>query len=165
MELVGVHFDAQGERQISRAFLALEHEVQDLSDPLDRMADVILASVREQFATEGKSGLGAPWTPLNPEYAAWKHARYGPRPILVRTGGMKGAVLNKPQAVTVTKTRMVYEPKGKGGEIAGYHQTGAGRLPQRKIFALTTAQKREAVDRVFTTWLHEVRAKLKLGGV
>lgn len=164
MQFVHVSFDIHGEQQISRAFLAYEHEVDDLSVPLDRMADVVLASVREQFTTEGLSGLGHPWTPLNPDYQAWKIARYGPRPILVATGSMKGAMLNKPHAVKVTKKRMVYEPKGQRAEIAAYHQAGGGNLPQRKMVALTTAQKREAVDYVFSQWLFEIRQKLKLGG-
>lgn len=160
MPLVKVGFAVGSEQQVSRAFLALEHEVADMSTPLDRMADVVLQSVREQFTTQGESGLGHMWTPLTPEYAAWKLVHFGPRPILVASGGSKGAALNKAQAVTVTSTRMIYEPKGKGGEILAWHQTGAGDLPQRKVVALTEAQKRAGVDRVFTEWLHEVRAKV-----
>lgn len=163
-QLVQIGFNVQGEQQVSRAFLAFENEVEDMSTPLDRMSDVVLASVRAQFGTEGKSGLGQPWTPLNPDYAEWKLARYGPKPILVRTGGMKGVALNKRQTVTVTKKRMVYEPKGWGGELMSFHQEGAGRLPARKMVILTTAQKRESVDRVFSQWLHEVRVAVRLAG-
>lgn len=161
-QFVQIKFAIQGEQQISRAFLALEHEVADLSTPLDRMADVILDSVREQFDTEGRSGLGFPWSPLSPAYAAWKRAHYGPRPILVRTGGMKGELLNKQQTVSIVGNVMTYEPHGGRAEVAAYHQDGSGHLPQRKIVALTTAQKTLAVDRVFSEWLLEVRTKVGL---
>ena len=159
MPLVAVRFDVAGERQVSRAFEAYAHEVLDMSEPLDRMADHILAAVRAQFTTQGASGLGEPWERLDEAYEAWKRAHFGPKPILVRAGGTKGAVLNKRQAVRVTRDRMVYEPKGKAAWIAGLHQGGNAEtgLPERKIVALTEAQKRAAIDREFTSWLNGVR--------
>jgi phage gpG-like protein len=158
---VKVGFAVSGEQQISRAFQVYGEEAQDLSEPLDRMADVIIDAVRAQFDTQGTGGLGHPWTPLSPEYAAWKLARYGPKPILVATGDMKQAMLDKASAVTVTPKRMVYSPVD---EKAGYHQDGTVNMPQRKIVALTDAQKRNAVDRVFSEWLNAIRRQAPLGG-
>jgi phage gpG-like protein len=158
---VRVGFAVSGEQQISRAFQVYGEEAQDLSEPLDRMADVILDAVEQQFATEGKGGLGHPWTPLSPEYAAWKLARYGPKPILEASGDMKAAMLNKGAAVVVTPKKMVYHPVD---EKAGYHQDGTIHMPQRKILALTDAQKRNAVDRVFSEWLTAIRRTAPLGG-
>lgn len=155
--LVRISFNVEGDQQVSRAFEATAIEARDMREPLDRMADIILDAVRKQFETQGVSGLGHPWQPLEPAYAAWKLKHYGPRPILVRTGGMKGAALNKRMSVTVTRTRMVYEPKGEGGRRLYWHQVGAGDLPARKVIALTTAQKRLAVDRVFSEWLNALR--------
>lgn len=163
MSLVRISFDVEGEQQISRAFEALAVETSDMSEPLEEMADLILDYIRLQFESEGASGLGEKWVPLDPDYEARKAVHYPGRPILVRTGGMKGAMLNKAQAVRVTPSRMVYEPKGEGGVRAARHQRGhnAGEdhphLPQRKIIALTTAQKRTAVDRTFSAWLTRVR--------
>lgn len=163
MALTRVRFTVAGEAQISRAFVAYGRELDDMSEPLEEMADVILAAVRGQFDTQGMSGLGVPWARLSPEYEAWKSQAWPGRPILVRSGGSKGAALNRRRSVTVTPHRMVYEPRGRGGEILSYHQAGHeagpghGRLPQRKIVALTTAQKRLAVDRVFSSWLNRQR--------
>lgn len=168
MALVRVGFTVAGEKQISRGFYTYSLAITSLEEPLDRMADELLAAVRLQFATEGVAGLGAKWTPLEASYRAWKEKHWPGRPILVRTGGMKGALLNKKHAVTITPTTLVYEPKGEGGRRASFHQTGHhgehGTLPQRKIVALTTAQKREMVDRNFAVWLHEQMVKAGLQG-
>jgi len=154
--LVRVGFDVAGETQISRALQMTALEAADMSEPLDEMADVILAAVRHQFGTEGRSS-GEPWPALNKRYEAWKLATFGPHPILVRQGGSKGQALNKRQAVTITRTRMVYEPKGRAQRILSWHQRGAGHLPVRKVVNLTAAQKRAAVDRVFSAWLNRLR--------
>lgn len=187
MALIKVGFQVQGEKQAHRAFDDYGLRISSLREPLDRMADEVLAAVRLQFETEGASGLGHRWQKLSAEYEAWKDRHYPGRKILVRSGGMKGELLNKAQAVRVYDDRMVYEPRGKGGEIAGYHQTGHtinhalpidslgfgggqphaseinwGGLPQRKIVALSLAQRREAVDRVFAAWMLEQRKKAGL---
>ncbi len=157
MALVRIGFDVAGEQQVSRALDLTSDQASDLRVPLGRMADEILAAVRLQYATQGQHGLGARWTPLSDAYAAWKLARFGPKPILVRTGGSKGAALNRKQSVRVTKARMVYEPVGKAAEILGYHQAGTEYMPARPVLKLTTEDKRLAVDRVFSKWLHEVK--------
>lgn len=151
-----IAFDVQGERQISVAFQAYAHEVEDMSVPLGRSADVILAHVRENFATEGKAGQPAGWAPLSPAYQAWKAKHYPGRPILVRQGGMKGALLNRALSVTVLKQRMLYHPPNR---YAGYHQTGTRHMPARPPVRLTDAAIRQAIDRVFVVWLHEQRQK------
>lgn len=163
MALVRVGFRVVGEQQLSRAFELLDFEAQDMRVPLDRMADEILAAVRLQFGTQGRSGLGEPWDQLSDAYAAWKLAHFGPKPILVRTGGSKGAALNKRQSVRVTRKTMIYEPVGRAAEILGYHQTGNDTLPARPVLKLTTAQKRAAVDRVFAQWVHELRSRAFAG--
>lgn len=156
MALQKIAFDVQGERQISVAFQAYQHEVEDMSVPLGRSADVILAQIRANFATEGAAGQSGGWPPLSPAYAAWKAKRFPGRPILVRHGGMKGALLNRPQAVTVLKQRMLYHPANR---YAGWHQTGTRHMPARPPVRMTDASIRAAIDRVFVVWLHEQRAQ------
>lgn len=172
MPLVRVGFDVEGQRQINRALELTEAQAADLSEPLGEMADVIIQAVREQFATEGAAGRGHRWKPLSDPYARWKQRHWPGRPILVRTGGMKGAMLNRQTAVTITPHRMIYEPKSK---IAGYHQRGAtwvvlsqdgpdlATLPAREMIALTMEQKRQAVDRVFTRWVATLTRRTRAG--
>lgn len=149
--LVGFRVDVMGERQVSTSLLDLEDGMRDLSEPLRVVGDSIVDGVREQFATEGARGLGRRWQPLSDSYREWKQRNYPGRKILVRTGGTKGAMLDKRQALTVTDHRVIYEPRGEAAEIAARHQTGDGP-PRRKIIALTGRDAR-GIERTFAHWI------------
>ena len=149
-----IDFTIEGENQVSRAFEIEKHLAADMSEPLSRMADVILDRVNEQFATEGAHGEAGGWRPLSPEYAAWKARHFPGQPILVRTGKMKNVLLDKSSAVTITNKAMVYYPLS---EYAGYHQRGTEKMPARKPVNLTMSDRKEVLDRVFTKWLNEVK--------
>lgn len=149
--LVGFRVDVMGERQVSTSLLDLEDGMRDLSEPLGVIGDNIIDTVREQFATEGARGLGQKWTKLSDPYREWKQRHYPGRKTLVRTGGMKGALLDKRAALRVSDRRVVYEPRGNRAEIAGRHQTGDGP-PRRKIVALTGMDAR-GMERTFAHWI------------
>jgi phage gpG-like protein len=151
-----VSFSVEGEAQIERAFNLEAHMAADMSEPLSRMADVILERVNEQFATEGAHGEAGGWRPLSPEYAKWKAKHYPGAPILVRTGKMKDLLLDKSSSVTVTKQSMIYAPLS---EYAGYHQRGTVKMPARKPVNLTMADRKAALNSVFTVWVNEMRRK------
>lgn len=153
--MAGYRFVVDGEVQVSRAFQELAEGARDLSEPFRYVADALLEAVREQFESEGAHGLGSRWRPLNPEYAAWKQARYPGRKILVRTGGMKGAFLNRQQSTRVTPRSLVYEPRV---DYAAPHQRGEGRVPQRKIVALSVADRRKW-DRIFLHYLRHTQGR------
>jgi hypothetical protein len=160
---VEIGVDLNGEQLVARQFELADEWSRDLREPLDELMDQILVSVRLQFATEGAAG-GTPWAPLSDQYGTWKAEHYPGRPILVRDGLMKEAMLNKTEAVRVGLTEATYAPVS---EIAGYHQFGADwlgpawnhpgpyhhHLPARKMLDLSESFKHEAVDRVFTRWV------------
>src|SRR5581483_518450 len=125
---VKLRFQVAGEVQVSRAFEASADQVQDMRDPLGRVGRSILATVHEQFRTEGGYG-GQRWKPLNRDYAAWKESQVGPEPILVFSGLMRSTLISG-AAITVLPKRLVYEPRGPHAEIATYHQGGA---PERGL--------------------------------
>lgn len=176
---VGVTFNVGGDTQIARGLEMAAAWSEDLHDPLSEMMDLIVEDVRAQFDSEGAQGAMGHWQPLSDIYGKWKAQHWPGRPILVRTGGMKGAMLNKEIAVRVGADAATYEPKS---HIAGYHQFGPrdwdgpawghrigggkGRpyklyphhLPQRKMVDLSDAFKHEAVDRTFARW---IQRKLK----
>lgn len=167
---VDIGFEVMGEAQIARSFLLAEELSHDMSEPLGALMDQILDSVRAQFESEGTAAHGAHWAALSDEYAIWKAEHFPGRQLLVREGGMKGAMLNKALAVQIGLTEAVYEPRS---EIAGFHQSGAEwigpawghgeyahHLPQRKMVELSEAFKHEAVDREFARW---IAAKLAEG--
>lgn len=156
MAMVKISFDVAGERQVSRAFELTAAEAQDMSEPLARVGELLLEHIGIQFATEGGEGMTGHWMPLTPVYRAWKEAHFPGAPILVRTGAMRAAALD-PTDVDVSPRRMVYEIPGQPGEIAFFHQIGAGHLPARPIVSLTMADKREMVDRTFSEWINAIR--------
>lgn len=168
---VQVSFSVDGDTQIARQLEMARSWAEDLHEPLAEMMDLILENVRAQFETEGAQGAHGRWQALNADYAKWKERHWPGRPILVRDGGMKGAMLNKLTAVHVGRDRALYEPKSS---IAGYHQKGETwvgpswghpqqqlhHLPQRKMVDLPEDFKHAAVDRVFARW---VNRKLREG--
>lgn len=154
MPLVKLRFEILGDVQLSRAFQAYAHEVEDMSDPLGKIGDALLRTVSDQFRTEG-GRTGTKWHPLNASYARWKEAQVGPEPILVFSGWMRDT-LTADRAVTVSRKRMVYRPTGEHDDIAIYHQQGEGHNPQRKMIDLTQLDRRNW-ERIFATWLNELR--------
>lgn len=151
MAWVQVRFEIQGEVQVARAFEASAAQVADLSEPLEEIAEHLYGAISEQFASEGAHGLGTRWTSLDPDYAAWKESVVGPGvPILVFSRKMRETLLDR-AAVTITPQRLIYHPRGEHADVAAFHQGGDG-VPQRKIVAITDAEKR-AWERVFLAWL------------
>lgn len=168
---VQIEFTVAGDTQIARQFEVARSWAEDMHEPLSEMMDLIVDNVRAQFETEGTQGHSGRWQRLSDAYGKWKAQHFPGRPILVREGGMKGAMLNKLTAVHVGADRAVYEPKSN---IAGFHQTGETwvgpswghaqqqlhHLPQRKMVDLPEDFKHAAVDRVFARW---VQRKLREG--
>jgi hypothetical protein len=160
-----VTFDVAGEQQYVRAFEAFDEELRDLRDPLGDVADHLRDVVGEQFETEGMHGLGSKWTPLNPGYDKWKRQHYPGAPMLVRSGAMREAFLVDGTR-ELTSDRLLWgitdQTNDEGeriGEYARAHQTGRGVVPQRKIVALGSMDRRQ-IDRIFVEWLHRVRREL-----
>ena len=163
--MLNVTFDIAGEQQYVRSFEAFDEELRDLRDPLGDVADHLQHVVGEQFLTEGAHGLGLRWVPLNPEYAAWKREHYPGAPLLVRTGAMRDALITDgTRELTAHSLRwgITTQTDDEGQPIREYaiaHQTGRGVVPQRKIIALGSMDRRQ-IDRIFVTWLHNLRRAL-----
>lgn len=73
--------------------------------------------------------------------------------MLVQTGDMRAAALDRARAVQVTPQRMLYEIRD---EKAVWHQRGAGDLPQRKLVDLTMPDRR-GFDRILAHWVTGLR--------
>jgi hypothetical protein len=152
MPLLNVHFEIAGDAAYSRAFEAMATEATDLREPLGEIADHLVKTVGDQFLTEG-ARTGRRWHPLSPSYQAWKEAHFPGRPILVQTGHMRAAALDRKRAVALYPDRMVYEIQD---DKAVYHQKGSGHLPQRKLVDLGMKDRR-AWDRILAEWVNGLR--------
>lgn len=163
MTFTRLTFDVDGERQVSRAFSAMEHEVADMSEPLGAIGRLIREAIGEEFGEEGARG-GAPWQPLSPQYEEWKEAHYPGRPLLVQTGAMRRALLSE-AAFSVSPKRLVYEPPQRrssdgrfADEIAGYHQRGSSPNPARRMVDVTPSDRR-GFEREVHDWLNARRRR------
>lgn len=154
MALVPYSITIDGETQVSRAFQLAAERAENLSEPFAFIGGLILKSVTEQFDTHGAHGLGSRWKPLSPAYKTWKDKHFPGKPILEATGQMRRS-MTSPQAVHVQARRLVYEPDDPK---AIYHQRGNQHLPQRKIIALSTGDRRQW-DRVFLTWIRHAEGR------
>jgi hypothetical protein len=171
--LVRVALDVDGDRAVDRFFEISTEHARDLSEPLNDLMDQVLESVAAQFETEGAASDGLPWAPLSDDYSKWKAAHFPGFPILVATGEMKRAMLDREVAVHVGPDEAVYEPVS---DIAGFHQHGAqwwGNawnhpgpylhvLPARPMVELSEEFKHVAVDRTFARWLAGVLQEARL---
>lgn len=156
MGLQKISFSVAGEKQYSRAFEVMAHEVTDMSEPLNAIGRSIISHVHQQFASEGGAGSYGKWKPLNPDYEAWKRQQVGDQPILVFTGQSRAAMID-PGAVQVSPRRMVYAPDVES--FMGDHQEGTNGMPRRRIVDLPTNLRRR-FDRIFVEWLQAQRSIL-----
>lgn len=133
----------EGEIQLLRSFDRFTEGVTNLEPAFEEIGIDVRDILVEQFAHEGNG-----WTPLTPAYAARKRRLYGDKPILRASDRMFESLTNKGAAGNITDIHPMEASYGtsvrsKGGfPYPRAHQTGTSRMPQRKIFALTEANKR-----------------------
>lgn len=134
--------DVDGVREFDRSFNRIRRHINDLFPVWREVQAEFFFIERRQFRTEGAAGASGRWKALSPKYAAWKLKRYGPKPILERTGRLLKSLTNQsPDTIRVFGRREAIF--GSRVPYGRYHQRGGGRLPQRKPIDPTTEQKRD----------------------
>ena len=132
-------FTIEGETQVDRTLARFAENVGDASQLWDSLADRFAQVEARQFATEGAYGSGG-WPALSPKYAAWKERHYPDKPILERTGALKASLTSRPFGIeAITPKSMTL---GSGISYGAYHQSGGGRLPQRRPVDLPESERR-----------------------
>jgi phage gpG-like protein len=122
-----------------------------------RIIPVLQNAVRMQFATQG-SGPTGPWKPLSSKYQAWKEVHYPGRPILVRSGKLRGALTGPHHGNAlreVTDDVLTYGTKGVG--YASHHQVGADSLPARPVFDFGPEFEAEVYTEARLGVMHAIR--------
>jgi phage gpG-like protein len=97
-----------------------------------------------QFASRGAEGEHGPWAPLSPAYLERKFHDVGAEPILVRSHRMIDSLLTDTDD-TVKNMMPQALQFGTVVEYAGFHQTGTGKMPARRLFDFTEPQRKEMV--------------------
>jgi len=133
----------EGETQLLRSFEGFTEGVTNLEPAFEEIGIDVREILTEQFAHEGFG-----WKPLSPAYAIQKRRLFGDKPILRATDRMFLSLTNKGADGNITDIHPMEASYGTsvksktGFSYPRAHQTGTSRMPQRKIFALTEANKR-----------------------
>jgi phage gpG-like protein len=98
----------------------------------------------QQFNTAGARS-GDAWQPLSAGYEKWKAVKFPGQPILRATDAMFKSLTEDGAANAVADVSAQGLTYGTRDAKASYHQRGGGRLPRRKILAVTDADKRAIV--------------------
>lgn len=132
-------FTIEGETQIDRTLARFADNIGDASPLWDILADRFVKLEARQFKSEGAYGSGG-WAALSPRYAAWKAKAYPGKPILERTGALKGSLTRRPLGIEVLTPKSM--TIGSGIDYGKFHQAGGGRLPQRRPVELPEGERR-----------------------
>ena len=144
-----IRFTFFGEDQVDRSLLAFAARAADMTPAWEQIRERFVGYEGRWFGSEGDGN----WPALSPSYAKWKAKHFPGQKILVRTGQLK-ASLEKPDIATIEPAYAIF---GTGDPVAGYHQTGGGNLPRRRVVDLDDSERGEWV-RVVQRYLIEETA-------
>jgi phage gpG-like protein len=139
IEVTHYSADVSGDEEVIRLLRAMRARSLDMRPAFDQFGSDYAAFQFFRFARSGQFVGTKRWAPLNPKYKAAKLARYGPRPILSRTGKLASSLSRRPMDVETIKPD--YAEFGTSVKYAKFHQTGTRFMPKRVIVGrLTRAQ-------------------------
>lgn len=136
-----LRMEVAGEAIVSRAIGRFAGVTSDLRPAWRDIADDFLKVEERQFESAGAQGTGGAWQPLSPAYAAWKARNYPGMPIMQRSQRLFRS-LSERNADHIEESRPDELVLGTRVPYAGYHQVGAGALPQRRVIALNDTIRR-----------------------
>ena len=116
--------------------------MQDLQPVLDKFGRYLVREhIPGQFAAQGHPKR---WASLSPAYARWKARHFPGRPILVRTGAMKGGFRYEARKRSLRViNRVKAGQKGRGKPRWFYHQHGTGNMPARPVLQISDADRQK----------------------
>lgn len=130
------------------------------------IADQVRRGFQDNF-TRQRAGDGAPWAALALVTQAERRRKgfAGARPILVRTGEYRAALVNPNHPLHYSKhgplVAGLYLEEGAEGRLVTYHEGGTRRMPARPATALGKAA-RERIGRTIDDVLQRVERRARL---
>lgn len=135
-EKIDIRAELLGDDDVIELLQTMRRRAKDFRPVFDEFGDYYAAWHFRRFAQSGSSPGTGRWAPLDPKYKARKVARWGSRPILVRTGRLFHSLNHRPFAVeSIGKRRAEF---GTDVKYAKYHQTGTRFMPKRRIIVPLT---------------------------
>ncbi len=133
-----VRFTGPGFTAFERTFSNMARQVEDWTEPLEKIEADYYEMMRLRFAGEGAHEGQSEWAALSPKYAVWKAAEYPGAKILHLEGKLEAAATNPgaPGAIQERGPRRlaIWIERWVGGwNLAFLHQFGTRRMPARPI--------------------------------
>lgn len=126
------------EPTLVRFTTALERAGAELLDVgkhiLPKLLPVLEVESAKQFDAEGSGPQAGSWAPLSTTYAKWKEAHFPGKPILERTGALRGALTGPAPYARRDVSGDTLSFGTIGLPYASFHQTGTRRMPARPEF-------------------------------
>ena len=123
----------------------------------DELAPQFFRDVISNFDSQGRKYTGS-WPELSPAYRIWKAAHFPGKPILVRSGKLRGSLVPGGGPGQVRRVSSSNAEFGTSIPYGDTHQKGRGRIPQRRFLFLQASQ---TYGRILHGWL--VRMARELG--
>ena len=138
-------FEIENNEQIKALLKKAGDKGKDLRIPLKRAGILMVGSIDKNFRAEGRPDK---WTPLSDMTLAMRRKHGRGAKILQDTGRGKGSMAYK-----VISNKQV--EIGTDVQYMAAHQTGKGRIPQRK-FLLFQDQDNANIVKIFVEYLGEI---------
>ena len=138
-------FEIENNEQIKALLKKAGDKGKDLRVPLKRAGILMVGSIDKNFRAEGRPDK---WTPLSDMTLAMRRKHGKGAKILQDTGRGKGSMAYK-----VISNKQV--EIGTDVQYMATHQTGKGRIPQRK-FLLFQDEDNKNIVKIFTEYLGEI---------
>jgi len=137
--------------KVENTFKNIVNGVISAETPLRESAQIVVDQATRNFGDQGYT-YGKAWAPLKASTVRDRARKgYGARPILVRSGTLKGGT----RVRSVARSQAVIE---NPVDYAPYHQFGTKKMPVRQILGVTE-KIRHAISLVFVNYIHKLIMK------
>lgn len=115
---------------VKRRFAAMSRRSNDFGPVFRWVFQSLQRAHMMNFAAQGSMD-GAPWKPLDPQYASWKLENYGAQGILVADGTLRSSLSLSNSRGAIREIGKTSATFGSKIPYASFHQTGTSRMSKR----------------------------------
>ncbi len=118
----------------------------------------VLREVADDFRQAERAYLGrVRWTPLSPEYAAWKARNGHGNRVGVYTGGLLNSLTNEGDRYHYERVTNEGLEVGTKNPVARLFDKGTSKQPKRKLIRLSPRNRREMLTTITDYLLDPIR--------
>ena len=153
--VIRLRIEIDGKVELDRVLTGIADDLEDWRPALDEMADDWYQNQGAVFVAAGAHEGLPGWQPLSPRYALWKRINYSGRPLLVLSGRLRAALVQRgnPGAIERIGERELIlgadVPVGRWN-LALLHQRGTRKMPARPVMRISQPQRARFVSILHT---------------